>query len=64
MGRFWYMFKYIKKLKLELIKHNLGTGYVRLIPISTFLLHNQNHLIEHNQFPDCVRLILILAFDF
>ncbi len=25
-----------KKSKLELIEHNLGTGYVRLIPISTF----------------------------
>ena len=36
MGCFWYMFKCIKKLKLELIEHNLGTGCVRLILISTF----------------------------
>ncbi len=37
MGRFSYMFQYIKKSKLELIEHNLGSDYVRLIPISTFL---------------------------
>jgi hypothetical protein len=31
----------MKKLKLELIKHNLGPDNVLLIPISTFLEHKK-----------------------
>jgi|LakMenEpi03Aug12_release.lakeMendotaPanAssembly.Ray.scaffolds.fasta_scaffold6384947_1 hypothetical protein len=33
---FSYMFKYIKKWKMELIEHNQSPDYVRLILISTF----------------------------
>jgi hypothetical protein len=36
MGHFRYMFYYIKKLKLELIEHNQGPDYVRLILSLTF----------------------------